>query len=99
MLSKIISTKENARTWDSYTYYSITVQNEVTITNSKSKDIDMAIYKSLLGKCQNASIKYDSRLDIYKNDVNSLEYLTFKISVKAGEKQKFTYTYSVYKLR
>jgi len=94
--AKIISSQEDIRKKDGYSYNLITVQSEVTAVNSKSKGIDLAVTKSLYGKCQNASIKYDSRSAVYGNNINPLQYLTFKTHVKAGEKQKFTYTYTVY---
>ncbi|MBN9296491.1 MAG: DUF4139 domain-containing protein [Filimonas sp.] len=92
---KIIATSKDIKKKDGYTYNMVTMQGEVTVVNSKAKEIELHISKNIAGKIQAASIKYQSSSRIIKNDTNPATNLKFEIKVKQGEKTKFTYTYQV----
>ncbi|XZF14663.1 hypothetical protein ACTHGU_00855 [Chitinophagaceae bacterium MMS25-I14] len=77
-------------------YNLVTMQCEVTIINTKSKDADMAISKTIQGKCTSSEVPHKSRSSVRVEDVNPTETLKFNLIVKAGETKKFTYTYETY---
>jgi len=93
---KIIDTKVNARSKYGYNYNLVTVQSEVKIINTKNKDIELALNKSLLGKCTAATIAMDRKSKVSSGNINPLEALKFTTSVKANGSGTFTYTYEVY---
>ncbi len=94
---KIISTQQQAKKKNGYTYSLLTIQSEVVVINSKKQDIEMAINKVISGKSKTATIKYDSRqTPAGSSSINPLDRLKFSLNLKAGEKLKFTYTYEMY---
>ncbi len=94
---KIIRTEKNAKKRYSYNYNLLTIQSEVTIINSKKKDIEMAISKLITGKSKTASINYDSKqTPAGSSNINPQDKLKFNLNVKAGQTLKFTYTYEMY---
>lgn len=90
--------QESVKKVNGYSYKLLTIESEVTITNSKAENVAMSIKKTLDGKILKASVKYDSfqnpNSDRY--NINPVDNLDFKLDVKAGQTYTFTYTYQKY---
>ena len=94
----ITRTQEAEKKANGYTYNLLTIESEVTITNSKKEDVAMMIKKVLDGKIQKASIKYtdSQKPNSDRYVINPVDNLEFKIDIKAGQTYKFSYTYQKY---
>ncbi|MDR2232691.1 MAG: hypothetical protein LBE56_06145 [Tannerella sp.] len=76
-------------------YMLLTVESEVVIVNSKTRDIDMVIYKTISGKSKSATVNYTGAAAPTGN-INPMDKLKFTLTVKAGQTAKFTYAYEKY---
>lgn len=94
----VLKTQEAAKKANGYSYKLLTIESEVSITNSKKENVAMVIKKTLDGKMLKSSIKYDSSQNPNSDryNINPVEKLNFKLDVKAGQTSKFTYTYQKY---
>ena len=94
----VIKTQEQEKKVNGYTYTLLTIESEVTITNSKNENVAMSLKRVLDGKIQKATIKYNSyqlpNTDRY--NLNPIDNIAFDTEVKAGQSLKFTYTYQKY---
>jgi hypothetical protein len=91
---KITSTTKTMFNKESYSF--VTLQSEVVIINSKNQDIDFSLNKSIMGTLKNVSEKYTSHSKVLNNNVNPVETFNIKITLKAKETKKISYTYQVY---
>lgn len=95
---KVISTKDNVKSRNGYSYRLLTIQNDITIVNSKNTDVDMILNKTIIGKSKTSNVQYSS-IQVPNSDSNSLnllDKLSFNINLKAGQKQVITYIYEIY---
>lgn len=94
---KVIATSAEITRLKSGSYKLLTLQCTVTITNTKTNDIDLLLRKNITGKVKTASIKYDRITRINASNLNAAEALIFNLHLKAGEKFSYVYTYEMYK--
>ncbi|MCL1865552.1 MAG: hypothetical protein FWF73_07055 [Spirochaetes bacterium] len=81
---------------DDSKYKIATVQGEVVIINSKNKDLNFSLSKTVIGKLNSVSEKYVVTSRIKRNDVNQSESFNIKMVLKGKETKKVTYTYQIY---
>jgi hypothetical protein len=63
-------------------YKLVTMQGEVTIINSKNKDLNFSLNKSIIGKLNSVSEKYTVSSRVKRNDVNPTESFNIKTLLK-----------------
>ncbi|MCL2155373.1 MAG: hypothetical protein FWH53_06885 [Leptospirales bacterium] len=81
---------------DNTKYKLVTVQGEVTIINSKNKDLNFSLSKTVIGKINTVSEKHAVTSRVKRNDVNASESFNIKMLLKGKETKKVTYTYQIY---
>lgn len=72
----------------------VTVQNEITITNSKNKTVDFVLHKSIKGRILKVSEKFDKTVTNAQL-LNPSERMTADTPLKANETKKVIVTYQI----
>jgi len=98
-----VENKENVKTIsndftriNNINYRLVTVDGEITITNSQKKDLNFSISKAIVGKLNSVSEKHTKNSNVMSHDINPLESFNIKMLLKGNETKKINYTYQIH---
>jgi hypothetical protein len=77
-------------------YRLVTVEGEITITNSNNKDLNFSLSKTVIGKLGFVSEKHTTTSQVIGHDINPIESFNINMILKGNETKKVTYTYQIY---
>lgn len=94
---KEVDRKESIKQKDGYYYDLLTIEGEIIVSNTKSKDIRLIVTRPVSGKIlsisDQAEVKQSATLRTPINPENSVKW---DVGVKSQETKKLTYRYEIY---
>ena len=88
--------KEKVKRYRHDNYKLITIKSKIKITNTKRKNINFILRKTLEGEVISSNTKHEKNTKALANNINRSESICFDMELKAGEVKTIVYTYNAY---